>query len=77
MTLEAFERIRLRDETIGAYEAFMRQADASFAESMDKKEDERAKSKQAGLLSVLSNTRGGAPYLEDMGVDSIVFDEGH
>ncbi|WP_175854390.1 hypothetical protein [Burkholderia anthina] len=77
MTLEAFERIRLRDETIGAYEAFMRQADASFAESMDKKEDERAKSKQAGLLSVLSNKRGGAPYLEDMGVDSIVFDEGH
>ena len=77
MTLEAFERIKLRDETIDAYEQFMRKADASFAESMDKKEDERAKGKQAGLLSVLSDKRGGAPYLEDMGVDSIVFDEGH
>lgn len=77
MTLEAFERIRLREETISAYESFMRQADASFAESMDKKEDERAKSKQAGLLSVMSDKRGGAPYLEDMGIDSIVFDEAH
>lgn len=77
MTLEAFERIRLRDETINAYENFMRKADASFAESMDKKEDERAKGKQAGLLAVLSGKRGGAPYLEDMGIDSIVFDEAH
>jgi hypothetical protein len=77
MTLEAFERIRLRDDTISAYEGFMRQADASFAESMDKKEDERAKGKQAGLLSMLSDKRGGAPYLEDMGIDSLVFDEAH
>jgi len=77
MTLEAFERIRLRDDTIGDYERFMRQADASFAESMDKKADERAKSKQAGLLSVLSEKRGAAPYLEDMGIDSLVIDEAH
>ena len=77
MTLEAFERIRLRDETIASYEQFMRKADASFAESEDKKEDERAKGKQAGLLSFLSNKSGSAPYLEDMGVDSIVFDEAH
>lgn len=77
MTLEAFERIRMRDETISEYETFMRGADASFSESMDKKEDERAKSKQAGLLSILSGKRGSAPYIEDMGVDSIVFDEAH
>ena len=77
MTLEAFERIRMRDETISEYEAFMRRADASFSESMDKKEDERAKSKQAGLLSILSDKRGSAPYIEDMGVDSVVFDEAH
>jgi hypothetical protein len=77
MTLEAFERIRLRGETIASYEEFMRRADASFAESMDKKEDERAKGKQAGLLSVLSDKRGSAPYLEDMGVDSLVLDEAH
>jgi len=77
MTLEAFERIRLRDDTISDYEYFMRQADASFAESMDKKADERAKGKQAGLLSVLSDKRGAAPYLEDMGIDSLVIDEAH
>ena len=77
MTCEAFERIRLREDTITAYEKFMRRADASFAESMDKRADERAKSKQAGLLAILSDKRGGAPYLEDMGVDSIVFDEAH
>ncbi len=77
MTLEAFERIRLRDETITAYETFMRQADASFAESMDKKEDERAKGKAAGLLAVLTEKKGSAPYLEDLGVDSLVIDEAH
>lgn len=77
MTMEAFERIRLRDETIAQYEQFLRKVDASFAESEDKKEDERAKSKQAGLVSILSKKTGSAPYLEDLGVDSIVIDEGH
>lgn len=37
MTMEAFERIRLRDETIAEYEQFLRRVDASFAESEDKK----------------------------------------
>ena len=77
MTLEAFERIRLREETISDYERFMRRVDASFAESEDKKEDERAKGKQAGLLDMLSKKTGSAPYLEDMGVDSVVIDEAH
>lgn len=77
MTMEAFERIRLRDETIAEYEQFLRKVDASFAESEDKKEDERAKSKQAGLVSILSKRTGSAPYLEDLGVDSIVIDEAH
>lgn len=77
MTMEAFERIRLRDETIAEYEQFLRRVDASFAESEDKKEDERAKSKQSGLISILSKKTGSAPYLEDLGVDSIVFDEAH
>lgn len=77
MTMEAFERIRLRDETIAEYEQFLRRVDASFAESEDKKEDERAKSKQSGLISILSKKTGSAPYLEDLGVDSIVIDEAH
>ena len=57
MTMEAFERIRLRDETITEYEKFLRRADASFAESEDKKEDERAKSKQSGLMAVFISVR--------------------
>lgn len=77
MTLEAFERLRLRDETIADYEQFMRRADASFAESEDKKQDERNKGKQAGLLAILSSKAGNAPYLEDLGIDSIVIDEAH
>ena len=77
MTYEAFERIRLRDDTITAYEQFMRRADRSFAESEDKKQDERNKGKQATLLAVLSEKTGSAPYLEDMGIDSLVIDEAH
>ncbi|WP_147383667.1 DEAD/DEAH box helicase, partial [Nitrosomonas supralitoralis] len=77
MTMEAFERIRLREETIHEYELFLRKADASFASSEDKKADERAKGKQSGLMSVLLSKTGSAPYLEDLGVDSIVIDEAH
>ncbi len=77
MTLEAFERIKLREDTIEEYERFLRVADASFAESQDKKADERAKGKQSGLMAVLSKKTGSAPFLEDLGVDSIVIDEAH
>jgi hypothetical protein len=77
LTMEAFERIRLKDETVGAYEQYMRAVDASFSESEDKKADERAKGKQAGMLSFLYEKKGGAPYLEDMGIDSLVMDEAH
>lgn len=77
MTLEAFERIRLKDETIADYEAFLRRVDSSFSEKEDKKADERAKGKQSGLMAILTGKTGSAPYLEDMGVDSIVIDESH
>lgn len=77
MTLEAFERIKLRDDTIAAYGDYTGKVDASFAESMDKKKDENTKSKRADLLSVLHKKAGAAPYLEDMGVDSLVIDEAH
>ncbi|WP_320153051.1 SNF2-related protein [uncultured Tolumonas sp.] len=77
VTMEAFERIRLKGDTISSYESFMRSVDASFAESEDKKADERKKGKARTLLSVLGDKTGSAPYLEDMGIDSIVIDEGH
>lgn len=77
MTMEAFERLRMRDETISKFEQYMRAVDASFAESEDKKADERAKGKQAGLLSVLQSKSGSAPFIEDLGIDSLVMDEAH
>jgi len=77
MTYEAFERIRLHKDTIAAYERFMRRADRSFAETENKKQDERNKGKNATLLAILSDKTGNAPYLEDMGIDSLVIDEAH
>ncbi|SUD59820.1 HsdM [Ectopseudomonas oleovorans] len=77
MTMEAFERIRLKDGSIADYEQFMRSADASFAESEDKKADERAKGKAKTILSILGSKAGAAPFLEDMGIDSLVVDEAH
>lgn len=78
MTMEAFQRLRLREDTIAAYETFMRSVDASFAESEDKKADEVAKGKAKRLVAMLTDGKSGAtPYLEDMGIDSIVSDESH
>lgn len=78
MSMEAFERLRLRDETIDGYEAFMRSVDASFAESEDKKRDEAAKGKAKRLVDMLKSGKSAStPYLEDMGIDSIVIDEAH
>lgn len=77
MTMEAFERLRLKDETISKFGDHMRQVDMSFAEVQDKKKDERNKGKAADFISVLSDKSGGAPYLEDLGIDSLVSDESH
>ena len=77
MSYEAFERIKLRETTVTAYEDFMRNADASFSRSEEKKEEERTKGKLSTLMEVIGKKDGSAPYLEDMGVDSIVFDEAH
>jgi hypothetical protein len=78
MTMEAFQRLRLRDETIQAYETYLRSVDTSFAESEDKKADEAAKGKAKRLMALLTDGKSGStPYLEDLGIDSIVLDEAH
>lgn len=77
LTMEAFERIRLRDDTIGDYEKFMRTADASFAESENRKDDERSKGKAKTIMDILKDKSGAAPFLEDLGIDSAVIDEAH
>lgn len=78
MTMEAFQRIRLREETIDRYEAYLRSVDVSFAESEDKKADDVAEGKTKKLTALLQKGKSGAaPFLEDLGIDSVVFDEAH
>jgi hypothetical protein len=77
VTMEAFERIRLKEETITAFGDFLRQVDASFAESELNAEEESTKSKHASLMELLRNKTGSAPFLEDLGIDSVVIDEAH
>lgn len=77
LTMEAFERIKLKNETIEDFEYYLRGVDSSFAESENRKEDSKAKNKAKTIVQVLTGKTGSAPYLEDMGVDSIVIDEAH
>lgn len=77
MTMEAFERIKLRDETIDEYMAYLRTVDNSIALTESKKDDERKKGKAAGYAEILRKKTGAAPYLEELGIDSIVIDEAH
>ena len=78
MTFEAFKRIRVKDETIEEFGRFMRTNDDSYAFSEKKKTDEKRKGKLADLLSKFNDSKQSAfPYIEDLGVDSIVIDEAH
>lgn len=77
MTMEAFERIKLRAETVDAFQAYMAKVDRNFAETDDNKDEEIRKSKVAAAFTALREKAGAAPYLEDMGIDSVVIDEGH
>lgn len=77
MTMEAFERLKLREETIEGYGAYLRSVDPSFEDSDSKRDSEKKKAKHAGLKEILSNKKGVAPYLEDLGIDSLVVDEAH
>lgn len=77
VTYETFERIKLRDITIGQYEAYLGSIDVNYKTSLDVKDREKAESKKAGIKDVLSNKTGAAPFLEDLGIDSLVADEAH
>ena len=77
MSMEAFERIKLKKETLEEYASYMGSVDESFRGSDSKKKDEQVKAKRQGVLDILGNKTGAAPYLEDLGIDSIVIDEAH
>lgn len=78
MSFEAFGRIPLRGETLEAYERFVLETDSAYqAETKKRSEAEAKAGKIAKLMAGGTQKSGSIPFLEDMGVDSIVFDEGH
>lgn len=79
MTYEAFSMIRLKDETKNGYEQYMRSADASFdaSEESSKSKSIKKDGKLASAIQGAGKGSAAAPFLEDMGVDSIIIDEGH
>jgi hypothetical protein len=77
ITFETFNRIKLREETIDRYEDYLGITDSNYAASQDVKEREAANSKKDSIRSVLTDKSGAAPFMEDLGIDSIVIDEAH
>jgi hypothetical protein len=80
VTMEAFARLRLRQETAESYDAYLASVDQSYAASDDKKKDVQAEGKRAKLIHGLVNSKSksaAAPFFEDLGIDSIVIDEAH
>ncbi|MCA8037044.1 N-6 DNA methylase [Burkholderia arboris] len=80
MTLEAFKMIPLRDETMDAYVRYLAENDDAYLVSEDDELKKRAAiaadSKALGARDT-GEKSGALPYFEDMGVDSLVIDEGH
>lgn len=79
MTFDAFQRIRLKDATIDDYETHLRNVDSSYQLVLKAAENEKKKSKLAKLTDIIRGNKASsaAPYLEDLGIDSLVIDECH
>lgn len=76
LTYEAFRRIRLKDSTIENYAEYLKETDSAYEDKELKKEGDRAEGLVAELIENIK-IESSAPYLEDMGVDSVVIDEAH
>lgn len=76
-TLEAFKTIPLKDETVAAYQDYLSQVDPSFDGGDRTADSERAESKMADATSDTGAKSAAIPFFEEMGIDSIVMDEGH
>ena len=79
MTIETFTSIRMKPETAEEYAEFLRKTDAAFAENERKAESEKADARLADFIELLTKDgkNESAPFLEQMGFDSIVIDEAH
>lgn len=80
MSQQAFEKIRMKEETAEMYQQYLASVDESYASVVRKAKDEKNKSRFAEISTLLTEGNGkltNAPYFEDMGFDSIVIDEAH
>ncbi|PKF35548.1 SNF2-related protein [Acinetobacter proteolyticus] len=77
ISFEAFERIKLKAETIEQFENYIRSVDTSFMEDESQKNEEKTQAKLEGLTAILGKKTGAAPYFEQLGIDSLVIDEAH
>jgi hypothetical protein len=79
-TLEAFSSLPLKDETIGRYEDHLVRVDSAFLpdpETAKKADRERANSKLAEATGGTGTKSTAFPFFEDLGIDTLVSDEGH
>lgn len=78
MTMPVFEKLRMKEETIDDYLVYLGITDASLSGSVNKAQDESAKGKRQKIGSKLFDKKDlSAPFIEDLGIDSLVIDEAH
>lgn len=76
MTYEAFKRIRLKDDTLESYAHYLKTSDKGYEIGQKKKENEKKRGNLSNEIEKVTRETN-APYIEDMGIDSIVIDEAH
>lgn len=76
MTLDSFQKIPLKGETIDNYVEYMMTIDGAFKLS-DKQSDAVRNDTKASKITNTGTKSAGVPYFEDMGCDSLVGDEFH
>lgn len=79
MTQQAFEKIRIQEESAEKYSDYIQGVDKSFSGSQNAKKDEIAEAKRENLIANIlgKNKLENAPFFEDLGIDAIVIDEAH
>ncbi len=83
MTQEAFQGLRLKEETISNYLKYMEKMDDSFEVKENSKGQQSEKSQQrvnaklGQFEGLITKKKEAYPYLEELSIDSIVMDEAH
>lgn len=76
MSLDSFQKIPLKGETIDSYTEYMMTVDSAF--TLSKKQSDAVRNDaKASKITATGTKSAGVPYFEDMGCDSLVGDEFH